>query len=90
MDDDDLDTAWEAREASRDRHFRRMVYLDCADGYLALARKAIKRHRDARRACRLLLKSAAAYQEAGLTRRGRTVWRYARLIHAAQWREVGQ
>lgn len=42
--------------------------------------------RTADKACARLMVSCELYQRAGLTRRARSAWRYARLIHRAKGR----
>lgn len=73
----------------RTQQRRRLVYLECADGYVEIGRRMLRRRiRDVRGAVRVLTKAAAAYQGAGITRRGQVVWRYARLAHAISVREA--
>jgi hypothetical protein len=68
---------------------RRLVYLECGEGYLDIARRLLKPEvRETREAVRVLLKSACAFQGAGVTHRGKVVWRFARIVHAASVREA--
>jgi len=68
-----------------------MLLIDAADGYLELARELVAPpHRDTRYAVRVLMKAVDGFQEAGLSRRARVVWRYARLLHEAATREAMQ
>ena len=76
-------------ESFRNYQRRRLVYLECADGYLDIARRLLRPEvGETRRAVRVLLKSACAFQGAGVTHRGKVVWRLARIIHAVSVREA--
>jgi len=79
----------ERRELVRNYQRRRLAHLECADGYLAIARRLLRPElREVPGAVRVLTKSALAYQGAGLTRRGKAVWRFCRMVHAASVREA--
>ena len=68
---------------------RRLVYLECGEGYLDIARRLLRPGvRETRQAVRVLLKSASSFQGAGVTHRGKVVWRFARIVHAASVREA--
>jgi hypothetical protein len=82
-------TKRERLRLARDYQRRRLVHLECADGYLDIGRRLLRPGTwRVRWAVRVLAKSAAAYQGAGMSRKGQAVWRLARIVHAAAVREA--
>jgi hypothetical protein len=76
--------------SSQFHHHSRVVHIECADEFVSIARRVMRPPiRNVGWACRLLMKAAAAYGAAGLSRRSEAVWRYARLVHRARSREAG-
>ena len=68
---------------------RRLVFLECGQGYLDIARRLLRPEvRETRWAVRVLLKAASSFQGAGVTHRGKVAWRLARIVHAASVREA--
>jgi hypothetical protein len=63
--------------------------MQLGDIYLALAQAYVRiGGRNRPRAVDLVVRSCEWYGLAGMTRRGQSAWRYARMIHRARWREA--
>ena len=60
------------------------IYADAAWVYVHKTRERSRY----RRACGLLMKAVEQYQLGGLSRRARSCWRYAQLLHRAGRRAV--
>ena len=94
-DDDRADTAWSRIEAVRRHQQHRTLAIALGDIFADLAWCYIHRTaaggpnlRHSRTCAGLLMKAVEEYQFAGLSRRARSAWRYARLLHRAQTREA--
>jgi hypothetical protein len=84
---------WAEIEAHRAEQEYRILFIRLGDIHADLAwlwvhRTAIGRPnlQKAGVACGRLMRAVEMYQLAGLTRRARSAWRYARLLHRARWR----
>lgn len=83
--------AWNRLEAWRAYQRQRVLAITLGDLFLSLAQAfvelspAAKRRDNCRRAAGLLVRSAAQYQDGGLTHRAQVVWRLARFMHRAAW-----
>jgi hypothetical protein len=82
MDGRDTPAPLWTRRDWRVYHHRRSVRISVADDFVALARRVAREPiGDVRWACRVLLKAAVTYSEAGMSRRGQVAWRLAQWIH---------
>jgi hypothetical protein len=84
---------WAEIEAQRAEQEYRILFIRLGDIFADLAwlhihKTAIGRPnlRKAGVAGGLLVKACSQYQLAGLTRKARSSWRYAKLLHRARWR----
>jgi hypothetical protein len=81
-DDGDDSSAWDRIERTRDLQRWRVLCITLGDAYLGAARGFVRLHgRHIPRAVGLLVKAAEQFQSGGLTRQGRSAWRYARMLH---------
>ncbi len=84
---------WDRLEAWRAYQRHRTLAIELGDIYADLAWLHVHktrpryRHRMYRKAAGLALKAADQFQVAGLGRRARAAWRYARLVHRAAGRD---
>ena len=82
----DYDLDYQRAEATRRWQYLRTLNIAVGDMHLEVARAQVTIRREYRAACGSLVKASEAYGHAGLSHRSRVVWRYCRLLHAAQWR----
>jgi hypothetical protein len=87
----DDSSAWDRIERTRDLQRWRVLCITLGDAYLGAARGFVGLSgRHIPRAVGLLVKAAAQYQAGGLTRQGRSAWRYARMLHRLRSAGVGR
>lgn len=87
-DSPDDSSAWDRVQATRTEAAYRTIFSHLGKSFLDLARAYAKLGCDnTPKACALCLRSADAYQAAGLTRAGEVAWRWGRLLHRRRWRQ---